>query len=265
MCSEYLTDEEYEMYWFRLGGLRKAISEDLGLSAGMKILDVGTGWGHFAIEMAKLLKEGKVVGIDITSEVDKARQFAKRNKVDDIVQIMRMDATDLRFPDNSFDLAASFLGMRDIHMTRGEKGVKKAVREMIRVTKEGGRIALCITPPEDMETEDQRIAVEVEGKIFGAKSLPKEFYIDIFRNNHIELRKTGAYYTNKKLTAHQARIELKEGIEIARKVYGKNVRDFEDVWSEYGERIETFGYGMYSKVVLLIGEKVASTAYTIKR
>jgi predicted O-methyltransferase YrrM len=34
----------------------------------MKILEIGTGWGLFAIEMAKQLKRGKIVGIDITLE-----------------------------------------------------------------------------------------------------------------------------------------------------------------------------------------------------
>jgi hypothetical protein len=106
-----------------------------------------------------------------------------------------------------------------------------------------------------METEDQRIAVEIEGKVFGAKSLPKKFYVDIFRDNNVVLKEIRAYYTNKKLTANQAMIELKEGIEIARNVYGKDVQDFQDVWDRYGNKIEAFGYGMYSKIIMLVGEK----------
>jgi len=84
-----------------------------------------------------------------------------------------MDATKLSFRDNYFDLAVSFLGIRDIYMTRGRRGVGNAIKEMIRVTRPGGKIALCITPPEDMETEDQRIAVEIEGKVFGASLYQK--------------------------------------------------------------------------------------------
>jgi len=77
MNSDYLTDEEYRTYWLRLEGLRKDISESLGLSAGMKILDVGTGWGLFAVEMARLLKRREIVGIDITFE-DIARAIVCR-------------------------------------------------------------------------------------------------------------------------------------------------------------------------------------------
>lgn len=256
MNSDYLTDEEYERYWFELGGMRKAISEGLGLTADMKILDVGTGWGFFAVEMAKQLKKGEIVGIDITSEdTDMARKFARDAKVSDIVKILRMDATRLSFADEYFDFAVSFLGMRDIHMTRGKEGVKSAVLEMIRVIKTGGKIALCITPPEDMEIEDQRIAVEVEGEVFGAKSLPKKFYTDLFRVHGVVLTKTAAYYTHKKLTVHQAMIELDEGIKITRETYGKHVLDFEEVWDRYGKKIENFGYSMYSKIIMLLGEK----------
>jgi ubiquinone/menaquinone biosynthesis C-methylase UbiE len=254
--SKYLTDEEYDTYWFKLEGMRKTVSESLGLTARMLILDVGTGWALFAREMAKQVKEGEIVGIDITSEgVNMARKLAIDAEVDDVVQILRMDATKLSFPSNRFHLAISFLGMRDIHMTRGKKGVENATKEMIRVTKPSGKIALCITPPEDMETQDQSIAVDIEGKVFGAESLPKTFYTDIFRDNNVVLRETRVFCTDKKLTPSQTIIELKEGIEIARKVYGKDIPDFEDVWDRYAEKIEAFGYGMYSKTVMLVGEK----------
>jgi len=256
MGSEYLTDEEYEEYWFKLEGMRKAASESLGLKAGMKILDVGTGWGLFAVEMAKQLNQGEIVAIDIVSKgVNRARKLVKDARVADIVQILRIDATKLSFLDNHFHLAVSFLGMRDIYMTRGKKGVENTVKGMISVTRPGASIALCITPPEDMETEDQRIAVAAEGKVFGAESLPKKFYTAIFRNNNVVLRETKTFYTKKKLTANQARIEFKDGIKIARKVYDEAVPDFRDVWNEYGEKIEAYGYGMYSKAVMLVGEK----------
>ena len=257
MNSDYLTDEEYRTYWLKLEGLRKDISESLGLSVGMKILDVGTGWGLFAIEMAKLLKEGEIVRIDITFEdVDMARKLAEEAGVVDIASVLKVDAVELSFFENHFDFATGFLGMRDIHMTRGKKRVKKAVEEMIRVVKPNGKIVLCITPPEDMETEDQRIAVKLEGEIFGAESMPKKFYIDIFRENNAVLMETRAYLTNKKLTASQAKIELREGTEIARKICGKKISPFKEVWDKHGKNIETFGYGMYSKIIMLIAEKL---------
>lgn len=261
MNSVYLTDEEYRTYWFRLEGLRKNIGESLGLKAGMKILDVEAGWGLFAIEMAKQLKKG-VVGIDIASDdIINARKLVKEAEVEDIVSIQEMDATELSFPDNHFDIATSFLGMRDIHMTGGKRGVKKAVEEMIRVVKPNGKIVLGVTPLEDMETEDQRIAVKLEGKIFGAASLSKKFYFDIFKENNVMLIETRAYFTNKKLTASQAKTELKKGIEIARRIYVKKVPEFREVWDKYGKKIDAFGYGMYSKIVMVVAQKLDGCAH----
>jgi len=257
MGSDYLADEEYRTYWFHLGGLRKQISESLSLTKGMKVLDVGTGYGLFAIEMAKQLKQGRIVGIDIVDDgVANARKLVKRAEVADIVSIVKMDAVKLSFIDSCFDMAASFLGMRDIHMTRGRKGVEKTVKEMIRVVKPRGKIVLCITPPEDMETEDQKIAVKLEGEIFGAKSLPKKFYFDIFNENNVVLLGTRAYFTHKKMTADQTKNEFKDGIEIATKIYGRKVPSFREVWNKHGEKIEAFGYGMYSKIVVLAAQKL---------
>lgn len=258
MASDYLTDEEYQTYWFRLGGLREVLSEGLVLNAGMKILDIGTGYGFFAIEVAKRLKNGRVIGIDIVDTgISRARKLAKDAEVADIVSIVKMDAIKLSFPNGCFDLATSFLGMRDIYMTRGRRGVKKAVEEMIRAAKPNGKIVLCVTPPEDMETEDQKIAVKLEGKIFGAKSMPKKFYIDIFEKHNVVLKETRAYFTHKKMTADQTRTEFKDGIRIARKLYGRKVPSFREVWDKYGKTIEAFGYGMYSKIVTLVAQKLS--------
>jgi len=258
MDSNWLTDEEYRTYWFNLKGIRKDISESLGLKGSMRILDVGTGYALFAIEMAKQLKNGMIVGIDIVDDgLIKARKLVEKSEVGGKVSIVKMDAVKLSFPDTCFDLATSFLGMRDIYMTRGQRGVKTTVEEMIRVVKPEGRIVLCITPPEDMDTEDQKIAVRLEGEIFGAKSLPKKFYTDIFRLNNVALKATQAFFTRKKMTANQTKIEFKDGIKIARKIYGRRVPAFNSVWKKYGKNIETYGYGMYSKIVVLQGQKLA--------
>ena len=224
----------------------------------MKILDVGTGYAFFAIEVAKKLKKGEIVGIDIVNDgVSRARELVKKTGVANVVSIAKVDAVKLSFPNESFDLAMSFLGMRDIYMTRNRRGVKKAVEEMIRIVKPNGTIVLCITPLEDMETQDQKIAVKLEGEIFGAKSLPKKFYLDIFKENNVVLTETQAYFTHKKMTANQTKTEFKDGIKIARKIYGKKVPTFNDVWKKYGEKIEAYGYGMYSKIVVLKARKLS--------
>lgn len=255
--AEYLTDEDYRTYWFKLEGLRNRISEDLKLEPEMNILDVGTGHGLFALEMAKQLENGNVVGIDVVDDGTRtARKLAKRARLTNLMSVVKADAVSLPFQDSCFDLAASFLGMRDIHMTRGKRGVRKAVEEMIRVVKQTSRIVLCVTPPEEMETEDQKTAVALEGEVFGAKSLPKGFYSSIFKANNVTLTGSEAYFTRKKMTAAQTEVEIKDGIEIARRIYCRRVPAFGEVWRRFGKSIETYGYGMYSKVVAIIGRKL---------
>ncbi len=257
MDSDYLTDEEYRTYWFSLEGIRASICESLKLKNRMKILDVGTGYALFAMEMAKKLRNGMIVGVDIVDDgLSNARKLVEKAELADKVSIVNTDAVRLSFPDAYFDLAASFLGMRDVYMTRGRRGVKKTVEEMIRVVKPNGRIALCTTPPEDMETEDQRIAARLEGEIFGARSLPKKFYADIFRRKNVVLTQTAAFFTRKKMTAEQTKIEFKDGIKIARAIYGRKVPSFHTVWQKYGQKIEAYGYGMYSKIIVLEGQKL---------
>ncbi len=86
VSSDYLTDEEYLAYWFRLEGMRRAISESLGITSGMKVLDVGTGWGLVSVEMAKQIQEGEIVGIDIVAEdVKRAVVTAKNVGVFDVI------------------------------------------------------------------------------------------------------------------------------------------------------------------------------------
>lgn len=257
LSSDYLTDEEYCTYWFRLGGSRGKIAEDLRLQNGVKIIDVGTGWGLFALEMARQLDYGEIIGIDIIYEdIMEARRLATKAELENVISFRKMNATELLFPDNHFDLASSFLGMRDIHMTMGEEGVKKAVEEMVRVIKPRGKVVLCITPPEDMETEDQKLAVEFEGDIYGAKSMPKKFYHEILREHNATLVEEKAFFTGKKLTSNQAEVEIKDGIQIATHVYGKRVLGFKQIWEKYGKNIEAYGYGMYSKIIKITAQKV---------
>ena len=85
--------------------------------------------------------------------------------------------------------------------------------------------------------------------------MPKRFYLDIFDKNNVTLKRVGAFLTNKKMTANQTRTEIKDGIEIASRIYGREVPSFEEVWAKYGDRIETSGYGMYSKIVTLEARK----------
>jgi ubiquinone/menaquinone biosynthesis C-methylase UbiE len=77
----------------------------------------------------------KVIGIDLTPELlERAKEDAALAGVTEGIEWKQGDAEDLPFPDNSFDIVLSSLG----HMFTPRPEV--AAKELIRVTKEGGRI-----------------------------------------------------------------------------------------------------------------------------
>jgi len=254
--TRFLSDEEYENYWDELGGVRGAIAAHLAEDEAALVLDVACGWGYYTLELASRHSMGRVVAVDIVSSAfSNLRRKQRETRVPGVIDPLMADAALLPLRNEVFDLSTSFLGMRDIHMTQGRSGVEKTNREMFRTLRRGGRIALAVTPPDLAETEDQRIAIEVEGEVFGARSPPSTLYKELFRRSDIELLEVKTYSTGGKMTPEQARRELRDGLEIAQEVYGSDVPAFEEVWERYGPVIERHGYGMYSKITVLIGRK----------
>ena len=137
------------MVWSsRVAKLRRCdqLLDSLALGGGEKVLDVGCGRGLFAIGAAKRLKNGRVTGIDVWSEVDlsgnsadAARQNAKLEGVADKVRFETGDARKLVYPDANFDVVVSSLA---VHNIPDREGREQAVREMFRVLKPGGRLLI---------------------------------------------------------------------------------------------------------------------------
>jgi len=107
----------------------------LGITTGVKILDLGCGDGTTAIPAARLGAE--VLGVDIASNLvaagnDRARVLGLPN-----VRFQEGDASNLRdLADDSFDLVVSIFGAMF-----APKPFDVA-KEMVRVTKPGGRIVM---------------------------------------------------------------------------------------------------------------------------
>lgn len=256
MGTRFLSDEEYENYWIDLGGVRCAIASDLAKERAVLLLDVACGRGLYTFHLASHHPQCRAVAVDIIpSEFSNMRERRAETHTTGAIDPLIADATKLPLRDRVFDLSTSFLGMRDIHMTQGLRGVEKANREMLRTLKMGGRVALAVTPPDLTESEDQRIAIEVEGEVFGARSLPSTFYLGFFQENGIELIGIKTYSTGVKMTAKQAEKELKDGLEIIEDIYAFDAPKFKDVWRRYGPSIEEYGYGMYSKITVFLGKK----------
>ena len=126
--------------------LRDQMLDSLALRGDERVLDVGCGRGLLAIGAAKRLKNGKVIGIDVWNPFDlsgntpdAAKANAKLEGVADKVRIENGDAQKLVYPDNHYDVVVSSLVLHNIPE---QDARAKAVREMVRVLKPGGKLAI---------------------------------------------------------------------------------------------------------------------------
>jgi SAM-dependent methyltransferase len=120
----------------------EALVNDLGVTRGLKILDLGCGDGTTALPAARLGAD--VLGVDIAGNLVEAGN--RRAKAEGLANctFQQGDATDLRaLADRSFDLVVSIFGAMF-----APKPFDVA-KEMVRVTRPGGRIVMGNWIPND--------------------------------------------------------------------------------------------------------------------
>jgi ubiquinone/menaquinone biosynthesis C-methylase UbiE len=257
MIEKYVANPDYQNYYQKLNGLRRKVARDLPIKPGMHILDVATGSGFFAIEVAGCDSSLKITGFDIAgTDIRNATKNIKKEGLDDRIEILQMDATRMSFPSEKFDMAVNFTGLEDIHMTRGRAGVLKTFHEVSRVLKPDSFFCFVVMPPEEMDTEAQRTEVALFSYICGATWLSAQEYERFLSEAGFILVREERYHTGRKLTPEQARAEIRFAIKNDPKIYGISTRPFEEVWTKFGRQIEKNGLGHYSKVVLMIALNV---------
>jgi arsenite methyltransferase len=126
--------------------LRDKLIDALDLKGEERVLDAGCGRGLLVIGAAKRLKTGKATGVDVWDPTvlsgnssDAAKANAKLEGVADKVRFETADIRKLMYPEKSYDVAVSALA---IHNLGDSEGRGKAVREMWRVLKPGGRLLI---------------------------------------------------------------------------------------------------------------------------
>ena len=116
-----------------------------GISAGQRVLDIGTGTGVVAIEAAKAAgPEGHCVGIDLSEKMlDSAKANARLAGLAERIEFRAMDAEALQFADASFDVVVSLFAL--LHFPNPDT----ALNEMFRVLKPGGTLVIAVgsAPP----------------------------------------------------------------------------------------------------------------------
>jgi SAM-dependent methyltransferase len=126
-------------------GMRESGDEfvaSIGVDAGMKVLDLGSGDGTTALPAAR--RGADVLGVDIASNLVEAGNQRARAEGLTNVRFEEGDAKDLAgLGDDSFDLTVSMFGAMFAPMP------SQVAKEMVRVTRPGGRIVMGNWIPND--------------------------------------------------------------------------------------------------------------------
>ena len=109
---------------------RRIVVDAVGASPGQRVLDLAAGTGTSSEPYADA--GINVVACDFSLGMLKV---GKRRRPD--IDFVAGDATNLPFEDNSFDASTISFGLRNVNEP------KKALAEMLRVTKPGGRLVIA--------------------------------------------------------------------------------------------------------------------------
>ncbi len=126
-----------DKYW------RKFAVERSGIGPGESAIDVATGTGRLAIELANAVgQDGKVIGVDFCREMLDIAEEKRRGLC---IELAEGNAQELPYPDDTFDLATIGFALRNV------ENVEKTLKEMTRVVKPGGKvISLEFTQPDNI-------------------------------------------------------------------------------------------------------------------
>lgn len=99
----------------------------------LTVLDVATGTGDLAIQLAQRIPGAKITGADISENMlEIGRRKVAEKGLDGRVELCTGDAEALGFADGSFDCVTAAFGVRNF----GD--IPAGLREMCRVTRQGG-------------------------------------------------------------------------------------------------------------------------------
>ncbi len=117
-------------------GWRRKVRKALAAGHPEIILDVATGTGDLAIELAKLPVK-KIIGIDIAEDMlEIGKKKVAKKGFDQIITLEPGDSEAIRYEDNYFDAITVAFGVRNY------ENLEKGLREMYRVLKPGKKVAI---------------------------------------------------------------------------------------------------------------------------
>lgn len=251
----------YQKGWERqLRPAQEKLLKISDLRPGERVLDISCGTGLVTFPMAKAVgEEGEVIGIDLSEKmIDEAKDIFQDLEVSN-VKFMHMDAEELDLSDASFDVAVNSLGLMYY------PNPDKAIREMYRVTKSGGRASALVWGRRSacgwagiFPIVDARVKTDVCPLFFQlgtGNTLAQEFKEAGFEEVELERFEVSLPYESDE----EAIIGAFQGGAVALAYRKFDEQTKEEVHAEYIESIDPFsngsGYEIPGEFVIVSGRK----------
>ncbi len=167
--------------WEATRRLRAWERDQLGLTAGQRLLDVGCGLGEAALALAQDLGDsGELIGVDVSAEMIRAAR-ARASTAKCRTRFTVGDACALDEPNGSFDV------VRCERTLQWLADPVAAVAEFARVTRAGGRISLIDTDWSTfaIDVGDDDLAARVRAALRNERGRPSNIgsrLIDLLRD-----------------------------------------------------------------------------------
>jgi phosphatidylethanolamine/phosphatidyl-N-methylethanolamine N-methyltransferase len=130
---------------------REAVVRNLKIDPGERVLEVGVGTG---LCLPMYPRHCDITAIDLSEAMLQKAAERVRDETLSNVSLQRMDAGEMTFPDDSFDLVIA------AYVVTAVPDYRKLMSEMIRVSRPGGRLVLL-----NHFTQDSPIIAAVEKAI----------------------------------------------------------------------------------------------------
>ena len=155
----------------------RLLLENIPMTPKAQIVDIGFGTGFPLIELSQRFGDkSRIYGIDIWKEgINRAKDKIKTLEINNI-EIIEESATGISIGDNQIDLVSSNLGVNNFEQK------DKVYREIYRILKKGGRLAITTNPIGTFEE-----LFEIFSSIFNEMKLKEE---EIRLAEYIEQRNT---------------------------------------------------------------------------